>query len=119
MATRAPDYTKDTYNIVDRAIEKYSELVDVKFDRIEVLLQNIEKNVIKQNGNVAKAMERIGHLERKEETHVINCPHKVVIQTLRDDRIKTMAIRKYLRNWVVAATVLANVLVQIILYVIK
>lgn len=107
------------HNIVDKSIEKYSELVDSKFERIEDLLQNIDRNVTKQNGSVARALDRINKLEHTEALHVVNCPHKDIIQELRDERIKTQAVKKYLRNWVVVATAAVNAIIQLAIYIMK
>ena len=118
MATRVNNM-EDVRAIIRETIETYDHLMGERFNGVNATLKVIDDKVTYQNGRLAKTVDRVEKLERLEATHVITCPHRDIIQELREEQIKTMAVKKYLRNWVIVATALVNVIVQLVIFILK
>jgi len=54
----------------------------------------------KQNGNIAEALNRIGTLEEKELTHIINCPMVEKVRVLEDESLTTTSIKRWVTKTV-------------------
>ena len=101
---------------IEDAICRFSELADAKNKIILQHLETIDAKVTKQNGSVADTINRVNTLETDHARRELICPHRESINRLLQSHTELNAIKKYIRNWVLVATGIANALIGLILY---
>jgi hypothetical protein len=104
-----------TQTITD-AIRQYADLSEAKNQVIINHLEVIDAKLTKQNGSVADTIKRVNSLETDHARREIICPHRETILQLQRHKTELTAIKKYVRNWVILATGIANALIGLILY---
>ena len=104
-----------TQTITD-AIRQYADLSEAKNQVIIRHLETIDAKLTKQNGSVADTIKRVNTLETDHARREIICPHRTTISQLQQYEKEITAVKKYVRNWLILATAIANAVIGLILY---
>jgi hypothetical protein len=101
---------------IHNAIRHFNELSEAKNQVIIQHLENIDAKLTKQNGSVSDTIRRVITLESNHARRELICPHRDTILQLQQHKTELLAIKKYVRNWVILATGIANAVIGLILY---
>lgn len=83
-------------NSITSQLEKNAIDTNHKFEIIDNKLDAIEKQTTKTNGRLIKVEEKVDILERKELTHLNNCPHSKKISEIESQIISKKAIISFI-----------------------
>ncbi len=73
-----------TEKMLDKAVAQQSELIKLQFANMWDKLDSIHNEVKKTNGTVRDHTKAIQELKEAESKHVVNCPQKKDMDSLRD-----------------------------------
>lgn len=73
-----------TEKMLDKAVAQQSELIKLQFANMWDKLDSIHNEVKKTNGTVRDHTKAIQELKENETKHVVNCPQKKDMDSLRD-----------------------------------
>lgn len=104
---------------IEDAIRQFSELADAKNKVILQHLETIDAKLTRQNGSVADTINRVNNLETDHARRELICPHRESINRLLQSQTELNAIKRYVRNWVLIATAIANATIGLILYLLS
>jgi dihydroorotate dehydrogenase len=102
---------------IENAIRHFSELNDARNQVIINSLDSIDTKLTSQNGSIADALSRVAAVEKDIQMLEIICPHRKTITELVQHKNEIEAIKKYVRNWVILATAIANSAIGTILFI--
>ncbi len=108
-----------TRQAIEEAIRHFSELSDAKNQLILNRLDTINDHLSKQNGSIASTLRRIAALESEHARRELICPHRQTINKLLLHKSEINTIKKYVRNWVLIATAIANTLIALFAWLIN
>lgn len=86
MSTEEIDSLKELFN---EKLSGLTTLMNAQFNNVNEQLQEINEHVQKTNG-------RVLDLEKKEISHIINCPNISKIQSLENDVNKFKTIKSFI-----------------------
>lgn len=101
---------------IENAIRHFSELNDAKNQVIINSLDAIDKKLTSQNGSIADAIARVSAVEKDIQVREITCPYRKTISSLLEHKQEHETIKRYVRNWVIIATAIANSAIGTILF---
>ncbi len=100
-----------TKEAIDNAIRHFTELHEAKNQIIINQLEGINNHLIRQNGTIADTIKRLASIEGDHARRELICPHRQSINQLLQHKNEITTIKKYVRNWVLIATAIANTLI--------
>lgn len=96
--------TSEELQLIDEKFKGLTSLMNAHFENMDDRLEKIEIQTTKTNG-------RVTALEKKEISHVIDCPLNQKVRTLEDNQLTNAAIKKWIYTSIgVTGTVVAIVL---------
>jgi len=81
--------SKAEFDLIDQKLIGLAELVNAHFHNVDDRLGKIETQTTKTNG-------RVTDLEKKELTHIIDCPQAPKIRILEDNQLSNKSVKKWI-----------------------
>lgn len=76
-------------------IQANGDVQNIKFEKIFDKLDSIETQTTKTNGRVTKLEDKVFELEKRDLTHINNCPQTVKIEKINEELLEYKMIKKY------------------------
>lgn len=83
---------------LDERFNGINTLMNAHFITVNERLENIEEQTTKTNGKVVE-------LEKKEISHIVDCPNIIKIQTINDELLEYKIFKKYPKAGIILITI--------------
>lgn len=102
--------------------DEYKELLDIKFSHllekmednftiVHTKLSSIDEQVKKTNGRVTKLEKDVVNIEKRDLTHILNCPQTQKINDINDQLMEYKIIKKYPKFFLAAFVILVIIII--------